>query len=190
MAGPADGHSQAAIPPAGECLPVARGSGDSSSVSRTASPRWIGEPCSTASPPGSTRSCATSSRAIATTGRRTRPGTPPPACSRVAPLRALYGRLLRHATLCLLAEDVLDFLGRKLHGGFAGEVLTEWKRRLTTPHSVSLRGKRLFIAPICAECTVTWEEEDSCPHPHPGLPRGFGEGLGGGAPDEQRRDLR
>ena len=56
-------------------------------------------------------------------------------------LRALYGRLLRHATLCLRAEDVLDFLGRKLHGGFAGEVLTEWKRRLTTPHSVNLRGK-------------------------------------------------
>jgi len=105
-------------------------------------------------------------------------------------LRALYGRLLRHATLCLRAEDVLDFLGRKLHGGFAGEVLTEWKRRLTTPHSVSLRGRRLFIAPICAGCTVTWEEEDSCPDSHPGLPRGFGEGLGGGAPDEQRPDLR
>ena len=51
----------------------------------TASPRGIGEPCSTASPPGSIRSCATSSRAIATTGRRTRPSTPPTSCSRVAP---------------------------------------------------------------------------------------------------------
>jgi len=44
-------------------------------------------------------------------------------------LRALYGQLLRHATLGLRAEDVLTFLGRKLHGGFAGEILNEWKRR-------------------------------------------------------------
>ena len=43
-------------------------------------------------------------------------------------LRDLYPRLLRHATLCLSAEDVLTFLGRKLHGRFAGEVLNEWKR--------------------------------------------------------------
>ena len=44
-------------------------------------------------------------------------------------LRELYVRLLRHATLCLRAEDVLTFLGRKLHGGFAGEILNDWKRR-------------------------------------------------------------
>jgi hypothetical protein len=44
-------------------------------------------------------------------------------------LRALYARLLRHATLCLRAEDVLTFLGRKLHGGFAGEIMNDWKRR-------------------------------------------------------------
>ena len=31
--------------------------------------------------------------------------------------------------LSLRAEDVLTFLGRKLHGGFAGEILNEWKRR-------------------------------------------------------------
>jgi hypothetical protein len=43
-------------------------------------------------------------------------------------LRDLYPRLLRHATLCLSAEDVLTFLGRKLHGRFTGEVLNEWKR--------------------------------------------------------------
>jgi hypothetical protein len=41
----------------------------------------------------------------------------------------LYPRLLRHATLCLHAQDVLTFLGRKLRGGFAGDLLTEWKRR-------------------------------------------------------------
>ena len=44
-------------------------------------------------------------------------------------LHALYARLLRHATLCLRAEDVLTFLGRKLHGAFAGEILNDWKRR-------------------------------------------------------------
>jgi hypothetical protein len=48
--------------------------------------------------------------------------------SRVA-LRDLYPRLLRHATLCMSAEDVLSFLGRKLHGGFAGEILNDCKRR-------------------------------------------------------------
>src|SRR5262249_38853784 len=32
-------------------------------------------------------------------------------------------------TLCLRAEDVLTFLGRKLHGKFAGEILNDWKRR-------------------------------------------------------------
>jgi hypothetical protein len=44
-------------------------------------------------------------------------------------LRDLYPRLLRHATLCLRAEDVLTFLGRKLHGTFAGEIMNDWKRR-------------------------------------------------------------
>jgi len=40
-----------------------------------------------------------------------------------------YVRLLRYATLYLRAEDVLTFLGRKLHGGFTGEIPNEWKRR-------------------------------------------------------------
>jgi len=44
-------------------------------------------------------------------------------------LRDLYPRLLKHATLCFSAEDVLTFLGRKLHGKFEGEVLNEYKRR-------------------------------------------------------------
>jgi hypothetical protein len=46
-----------------------------------------------------------------------------------AALAALYPRLLQHATLCLSAEDVLRFLGRKLTGGFAGEVLNDCKKR-------------------------------------------------------------
>jgi hypothetical protein len=45
-------------------------------------------------------------------------------------LKHLYPQLLRHATLCLSAEDVLTFLGRKLHGNFQGEILNDCKKRL------------------------------------------------------------
>jgi hypothetical protein len=44
-------------------------------------------------------------------------------------LKPLYQELLKHATLCFSAEDVLIFLGRKLHGSFGGEVLNEYKKR-------------------------------------------------------------
>jgi len=46
-----------------------------------------------------------------------------------ATLKPLYQELLRHATLCFSAEDVLTFLDRKLHGRFNGEVLNEYKKR-------------------------------------------------------------
>ena len=46
-----------------------------------------------------------------------------------ASLARLYPRMLEHATLHFSAEDVLTFLGRKLHGQFAGEVRNECKRR-------------------------------------------------------------
>jgi hypothetical protein len=45
-------------------------------------------------------------------------------------LKDLYQQLLRHATLCFSAEDVLTFLGRKLHGRFEGEVLNDFKVRV------------------------------------------------------------
>jgi len=44
-------------------------------------------------------------------------------------LKCLYEKLLEHSTLCLSAEDVLVFLGRKLHGNFKGQVLGEFKKR-------------------------------------------------------------
>ena len=44
-------------------------------------------------------------------------------------LRPLYENLLRHATLCFGAEEVMTFLGRKLTGGFAGEVVNHSTRR-------------------------------------------------------------
>jgi hypothetical protein len=44
-------------------------------------------------------------------------------------LQPVYEQLLRHATLCFSAEDVMTFLGRKPHAGFQGEVLTDSKRK-------------------------------------------------------------
>jgi len=43
-------------------------------------------------------------------------------------LAQLYGRLLDYATVHFGARDILTFLGRKLHGNFAGEVLTDSKK--------------------------------------------------------------
>jgi hypothetical protein len=43
-------------------------------------------------------------------------------------LSALYHRLLDYATVNFGARDILTFLGRKLHGNFQGEVLTDSKK--------------------------------------------------------------
>jgi hypothetical protein len=45
-------------------------------------------------------------------------------------LAGLYPRLVEHARVCLSAEDVLRFLGRKLNGNFLGEVQTHVSRRV------------------------------------------------------------
>jgi hypothetical protein len=42
-----------------------------------------------------------------------------------AALEALYPRLLSHSCLCFGAKDIMRFLGRKLHGHFQGEVITD-----------------------------------------------------------------
>jgi hypothetical protein len=44
-------------------------------------------------------------------------------------LKTPYEQLLKHATLCFSAEDILTFLGRKMHGRFEGEVLTDMKKK-------------------------------------------------------------
>jgi hypothetical protein len=46
-----------------------------------------------------------------------------------ASLKPLYDRWVKHATLYFTAEDVLTFLGRKLHPNFQGEVLTDSKKK-------------------------------------------------------------
>lgn len=47
-----------------------------------------------------------------------------------AALAAIYPRLVEHARACLGAEDVLKFLGRKLHPSLQGEVQTHVSRRI------------------------------------------------------------
>jgi len=46
-----------------------------------------------------------------------------------AALKDLYSHLLKHATVCFSAEDVLTFLGRKLNGNLQGEVMNSFKKR-------------------------------------------------------------
>jgi len=40
-------------------------------------------------------------------------------------LKELYPRLLSHSTLCFGAKEVMSFLGKKLHGKFEGELITD-----------------------------------------------------------------
>ena len=44
-------------------------------------------------------------------------------------LKDLYPRLVDHALVNFSAQDILTFLGRKLHGNFQGEVLTDCKKK-------------------------------------------------------------
>ena len=44
-------------------------------------------------------------------------------------LESLYEKLLKHAALFFICEDIMTFLGRKLHGGFAGDIINTTKRR-------------------------------------------------------------
>lgn len=60
-------------------------------------------------------------------------------------LQVPYERLLKHATLCFSAEDVLTFLGRKLHGRFQGEVLTDMKQKRWPGARVKHRMKQNWI---------------------------------------------
>ena len=46
-----------------------------------------------------------------------------------AKLSELYPRLLDHAVVNFSAQDILTFLGRKLHGNFQGEVLSDLKKK-------------------------------------------------------------
>lgn len=60
-------------------------------------------------------------------------------------LKPLYEKLVKHATLCFSAEDVLAFLGRKLHGNYQGEVLTDSKKKRWPGARVKHRAKGNWI---------------------------------------------
>jgi hypothetical protein len=60
-------------------------------------------------------------------------------------LQGPYQQLLKHATLCFSAEDVLTFLGRKMHGRFQGEVLTDMKQNRWPGARVKHRMKENWI---------------------------------------------
>jgi hypothetical protein len=64
-----------------------------------------------------------------------------------AALASLYPRLVEHARLCLSAEDVLKFLGRKLHPCFQGEVQTHVGRRVEgvrVKHRMKSNGLKMY----------------------------------------------
>lgn len=46
-----------------------------------------------------------------------------------AALCGLYQNLQKHSAVCIGAEDIMRFLGRKLHSSFAGEARTDLKKR-------------------------------------------------------------
>jgi hypothetical protein len=62
-----------------------------------------------------------------------------------AALRDLYPRLLDHAALHFSAEDVLSFLGRRLHPRFDGEVLTDCKKNREPGARVKHRVKENWL---------------------------------------------
>ena len=62
-----------------------------------------------------------------------------------ASLKPFYDRWVQHATLHFGAEDVLTFLGRKLHPNFQGEVLTDSKKKRWPGARVKHRVKENWI---------------------------------------------
>ena len=47
-----------------------------------------------------------------------------------AALKELYLNLQKHAAICTQAEDIMSFMGRKLHGSFRGDITTDAKARI------------------------------------------------------------
>jgi hypothetical protein len=62
-----------------------------------------------------------------------------------ASLKPFYEKWVKHATLYFTAEDVLTFLGRKLHPNFQGEVLTDSKKKRWPGARVKHRVKENWI---------------------------------------------
>ena len=68
-------------------------------------------------------------------------------------LSELFPRLLGHSTLCFGAKEVMSFLGRKLHGKFEGEIISDmnagvWRRRVQFSEAGATPGQR-FTLYVC-----------------------------------------
>jgi hypothetical protein len=64
-----------------------------------------------------------------------------------AALGPLYDKLAKHAALCFSAEDVLGFLGKKLHANYKGEVLTDYGKRfpgVRVKHRMGRNGIKMY----------------------------------------------
>jgi len=79
-------------------------------------------------------------------------------------LGELFPRLLAHAAVNFSAKDILTFLGRKLHGNFQGEVLTDCKQKrcpgapsktLANSNAVTRLLKRLHVRGLLAKIPHT-----------------------------------
>ncbi len=60
-------------------------------------------------------------------------------------LAGLYHRLLDYATVHFGAQDILTFLGRKLHGNFQGEVLSDCKKKRAPGARIKHRMKNNWL---------------------------------------------
>lgn len=77
-----------------------------------------------------------------------------------AALAAIYPALALHAVTTFSSGDVMRFLGRKVHGGFQGEIVTDFKDRpegIRVKHRVNKNGIKIydkFGRILRAECTI------------------------------------
>jgi len=71
-----------------------------------------------------------------------------------AALAEIYPQLLEHALLNLSAEDILRFLGRKLHPRFEGEVLTDLKKNRHPGARIKHRMKNNWLKMYDKYCQI------------------------------------
>ncbi len=84
---------------------------------------------------------------------------------RPSALKELYPALARHAALCFGADDIMSFLGRKLHGNFNGEARTDFGKRelglrvrhVVAGNSIKMYDKRRVVLRV--ETTINRSRE-------------------------------
>ncbi|MCC6190525.1 MAG: hypothetical protein IT318_15970 [Anaerolineales bacterium] len=91
-----------------------------------------------------------------------------------ASLEALLPALQELAITAFSAEDVLRFLGRKLHGNFQGEVTTSLKRRREgrrVKHTLKRNSLKLYDVLNVLRIETRLRRQQSARVPHPASPR-------------------